>query len=527
MTQIYISYGITKSASTFAWQLIKRTAISGGLPIATLTSKSKGANSPEDYIDPVSEKNLNLISEEVGNLPVVIKTHGDATPTAARLVAEGTAQVFASYRDLRDVALSLLDHGARSRAKGIKDFSEFYQLADTLEDIKTQVQRFEKWMQLCKPLLLSYDEVCFDTRLAISRIAERLEVSVDVGLIFDEFNENKSAIGQFNKGEKRRFEREMDNKTSALFVDAFAPYYKTYFPDEIQTMKRIASTGSQAIASGHDGQTTTLDPWTNALGPAMGATGDSAPKGLIDELVTAAYRALLGRPADPSGLQTYGRFFRSVSLPQGVERVVRGLLQSPEFQSRRAVAGEPLNSPLDPPQICSFTPERARWVSSLGTRADRVLVARFRPDPSSRPTFHLRDRSLLAVDRVLQSVRYIETVISKYLLHPDYYYSTFKSPYPYSAELFCVFQFGDQSADVDKTVGYCAMGSKLTLLPDLHFWISNGYFNLRQEFKKSWLPWAERFPQSLMARIIDRCPADNIRLASPPPAFPPVRRWRG
>ena len=67
MTQIYISYGITKSASTFAWQLVKRTAVSGGLPIATLTSKSKGANSPEDYIDPVSEKNFNLISEEVGD----------------------------------------------------------------------------------------------------------------------------------------------------------------------------------------------------------------------------------------------------------------------------------------------------------------------------------------------------------------------------------------------------------------------------------------------------------------------------
>jgi len=33
MTRIYICYGITKSASTFAWQLIKRTAISRGLPI--------------------------------------------------------------------------------------------------------------------------------------------------------------------------------------------------------------------------------------------------------------------------------------------------------------------------------------------------------------------------------------------------------------------------------------------------------------------------------------------------------------
>ena len=138
MTRIYISYGITKSASTFAWQLIKRIAIGGGLPIATLTSRSKGRNSPIDYIDPLSTENLDLVKEDVGDLPVVIKTHGDVTPAAARLVAEGTAHVFASYRDLRDVALSLLDHGARSRANGIRDFSHFHEVTDTLENIRVR-----------------------------------------------------------------------------------------------------------------------------------------------------------------------------------------------------------------------------------------------------------------------------------------------------------------------------------------------------------------------------------------------------
>ena len=177
MTKIHIYYGITKSASTFAWQLIKRTAISESIPIATLTAKSKGANSPEDYIDPVSEKNFDLIKSDVGDLPVVIKTHGGVTPVAVKLVAKGTAQVFASYRDLRDVALSLLDHGARSRAKGIKDFTEFHELEDTLQDIKDQVQKFENWVRSCNPLLLPYDELCFDTRSAISKIAASLGVS--------------------------------------------------------------------------------------------------------------------------------------------------------------------------------------------------------------------------------------------------------------------------------------------------------------------------------------------------------------
>jgi hypothetical protein len=234
MPQIYICYGITKSASTFAWQLIKRIAISGGLPIATLTAKSKGANSPEDYIDPVSAQKLNLIKEDVGDLPVVIKTHGGVTPAAARAVAEGTAQVFVSYRDLREVALSLLDHGARSRRKGTKDFARFYEVSDTLEDIKTQTQRLEGWVRACDPLLLPYDEICFDTPSTIYRIAERLGVSVDIESICAEFRSNKQLIGQFNKGEKGRFEREMDTVTSALFIKSFARYYRTYFPEEIQ-----------------------------------------------------------------------------------------------------------------------------------------------------------------------------------------------------------------------------------------------------------------------------------------------------
>jgi hypothetical protein len=239
MTRIYISYGITKSASTFAWQLIKRIAIGGGLPIATLTSRSKGRNSPVDYIDPLSRENLDLVRGDVGNLPVVIKTHGDVTPAAARLVAEGTAHVFVSYRDLRDVALSLLDHGARSRANGIRDFSQFREVPETLENIRVQVRRFENWVRSCNPLLLPYDEICFDTRSTISRIAERLGVLVNTDLIFNEFNSNTASIGQFNKGERRRFEREMDSSLGKLFINSFSAYYDAYFSDEIQRMRGV------------------------------------------------------------------------------------------------------------------------------------------------------------------------------------------------------------------------------------------------------------------------------------------------
>jgi hypothetical protein len=214
-----------------------------------------------------------------------------------------------------------------------------------------------------------------------------------------------------------------------------------------------------------------------------------------DQLITAAYKAVLGRSPDPGGLRTYGNLFKDVSLPQGLERVVRGLLGSAEFLSKRTGAGEHSNPAPNLPEICSFTREQAVWVSSLGTRTDRVLVARFNPDPGSHPTIYLRDSSLLGNYRVSQSLRYIHTLISRFLVNPDYYYKYFDTNLSHSKEMFCAFQIDDQSVDNNKTVAYCRSGSQPTLIPDLQFWISNGYFNTRQQIYKCWLQWGDRVPQ--------------------------------
>src|SRR5207248_9054172 len=111
--------------------------------MATLTIKCRGRYSPEDYIDPVWAEKIALIRDDIGKAPVVIKTHGDATPAAIELVSAGTALVFVSYRDLRDIALSLLDHAIKSRRKGILDFANLYTLKDTVVSLQHQVKRLE------------------------------------------------------------------------------------------------------------------------------------------------------------------------------------------------------------------------------------------------------------------------------------------------------------------------------------------------------------------------------------------------
>lgn len=233
MQTIYISYGITKSASTFAWQLIKRIALAGGLPVATLSRKSKGTNSPHDYIEIVTNERVRSIRLDVGDAPVVVKTHGPPSPVVARMVAEGGARVFASYRDPRDIALSLLDHAARSRQMGIKDFAEFHKLPDTIASIGSRIRRLEEWVQSCSPILVPYDEICFETPATVHRIADALGVSVDDEAIAAEFANAKEEIGQFNVGIPRRFAREMSEQDSKMFLERFRSFYEKYYPDEL------------------------------------------------------------------------------------------------------------------------------------------------------------------------------------------------------------------------------------------------------------------------------------------------------
>lgn len=336
MPRIFISYGITKSASTFAWQLIKRTAIAGGLPVATLTVRSKRRHTPEDYIDPVSEENLRLVAEDVGDAPVVIKTHGDATPVAVRLVAEGTAQVFASYRDLRDVALSLLDHGAYSRAIGIKDFIEFREVIDTIDSIRVQVKRFENWVKLGDPLLIPYDEICFETETTVRRVAARLGVAVDAGAIVEEFRSGKQRIGQFNRGQPRRFEREMDPVLSARFLSQFADYYDRYFAGELARCEALPM---------QDASETTRQPARNPAGKAQPA---SPSPSLVDELVTGSYLGVLGRRPDRSGLEAHSKLFAGRSITSGLQLTIGRLLGSEEYARKAEHARQAAKSAVSP-----------------------------------------------------------------------------------------------------------------------------------------------------------------------------------
>ena len=125
-----------------------------------------------------------------------------------------------------------------------------------------------------------------------------------------------------------------------------------------------------------------------------------------------------------------------------------------------------------------------------------MLIGRFRPEPGSRPTIYVRDPSHLPRPRGPLSVAYLDDLISKYLLHQDYY-DLYRDRFPTDGcDLFCVVQMADCAEDIPMSVGYSARGPQVALIPDPHFWVQRGYFDFREQLRKCRVPWEDRVPRA-------------------------------
>ena len=72
-----------------------------------------------DFSDEVVERLWTAVERHRVS-PIVVKTHSRLTPAARRLLENGNAIGHCSYRDPREVILSLLDAGDKARQLGLE-----------------------------------------------------------------------------------------------------------------------------------------------------------------------------------------------------------------------------------------------------------------------------------------------------------------------------------------------------------------------------------------------------------------------
>lgn len=220
------SYGMTKCGSTLAFELARTALELSGYPQpvlpATATGNSRRINFA-GHLDQSNIANLNDTIRDIGH-PVVIKTHTRPDPCVIDMIDRGEAIVQATYRDPREMALSMIDHGNRSRDTGKLAFAEIANLDDALENITSQIDSLTQWLYRPNCLPIYYEDVAFRTIPTMRRILDQLQLDTSPGPIV-RYVLRKRFI-QLNKGIKKRFREEMQLKDQQRFQQEFRPFYR-------------------------------------------------------------------------------------------------------------------------------------------------------------------------------------------------------------------------------------------------------------------------------------------------------------
>lgn len=180
---IVLCYGMTKSGSTLAFELCKAVLAAHGhvqrqLSDAVVVREGHGGNF---MVRPTPEKLQRTLLELAPGEIIAIKLHARLTTETrtylASPVARDSCRVQVSYRDPRDIALSLLDAGQHIREhypEFNRGFARFHTLRESAEGAAVQMEVCKIWAGLPGALHLHYEDTAFAPEPVIARMCEQL-----------------------------------------------------------------------------------------------------------------------------------------------------------------------------------------------------------------------------------------------------------------------------------------------------------------------------------------------------------------
>jgi hypothetical protein len=131
---LVLCYGIQKSGSTLAFELVRGVLQTAGFDQAFLRNERFKAGGPipetaRNFIEHITKTKVEDLLAEIGRERwIAVKTHSgfpdEMFPWLEDLQARDALQVVVSWRDPRDICLSLLDAGEWSRRLQAGAFTE-------------------------------------------------------------------------------------------------------------------------------------------------------------------------------------------------------------------------------------------------------------------------------------------------------------------------------------------------------------------------------------------------------------------
>jgi len=224
---VVISYGITKSGSTLAFELAKGVLSVAGFRQRRLCDSLVEPGHKVNFINDLSSQRIiKILAHLNSDEKIVIKTH--SAPPAKEfvqlegLIRDGQLKVHIAMRDPRDVCLSLLDAGNAARKKDRPAFSEIYSIEDAVKSVQNQLPRLRFWSSLSDVLPIWYEKAAFDQEAVIENIEKNLNLNIDSQKVQIHVNQ---AFTQLNKGQPSRYASEMSQEVSDYITSVLSEYF--------------------------------------------------------------------------------------------------------------------------------------------------------------------------------------------------------------------------------------------------------------------------------------------------------------
>jgi len=168
---------------------------------------------------------LQALARESEGRRIAVRTHATPGEVSPNLVADlsggGKLKIQATYRDPRDVVLSLIDAGKDARENGRAAFAQIDGIDAAIHHLHRSVNIFIAWSNL-RATLFRYDDLAFNMSNTVRRMARDLGVATIPDFVRGYL---AAAFTERNKGIPNRYLAEMSPSDCAKIEAEFSDFF--------------------------------------------------------------------------------------------------------------------------------------------------------------------------------------------------------------------------------------------------------------------------------------------------------------
>lgn len=225
---LYFSFGVTKTGSTLAYRMARHFLECRGHSQALLPDHLQVIRKDLNSWSQANHELLEEIAEWVAarGIFLALKTHRAPSSLVRKMLKQGRAMGHATFRDPREIALSLVDHGRESQQRGHDPvrFRDLNDATDSLALIERQLAIFDRWENLPRIETWYYDDFAFSPDAAFDKLARQTGLKPLTQAERDAFDGTEGT--KFNKAVPHRWKSELTRDESDEFRTQFSDFYR-------------------------------------------------------------------------------------------------------------------------------------------------------------------------------------------------------------------------------------------------------------------------------------------------------------